>query len=151
MLNIVLIEPQIPPNTGTIGRLCAANDWHLHLVEPLGFSLDDKHLKRSGLDYWPFVKYSLIKNLKTLEAMIVNETYWVFSTKGKEPYTSINYQKNDWLIFGNEPKGFPDGFLDKHSKALHTIPMKNPNIRSLNLANAVSIVSYEATRQLGFE
>ena len=148
LLNIVLIEPQIPQNTGSIARMCAANHWQLTLVKPLGFSLEDKYLKRSGLDYWPFVKLEILEDLATLEALLPQQQYHIFSTKGSQNYTTRSYQAGDWLLFGSEPSGFPPGFLDRHPKQLATIPMLNPDVRSLNLATATGIVGYEAWRQI---
>lgn len=148
IVNIVLIEPQIPQNTGSIARMCAANHWQLTLVKPLGFSLEDKYLKRSGLDYWPFVKLEILENLAALEALLPQQRYHILSTKGSQNYTSRSYQPGDWLLFGSEPSGFPPGFLDRHPQQLATIPMQSPDVRSLNLATATGIVAYEALRQI---
>ena len=147
-LTIVLIEPKIPQNTGSIARLCASNFWKLILVKPLGFSLEDKYLKRSGLDYWPFVEMQTLDSVEKLKEYMKPFRKHILSTKGTLNYTKRQYQKQDLLIFGNEPKGFPDGFLKEYTDDLATIPMASEHVRSLNLAMAVGIVAYEATRQI---
>lgn len=147
-LTIILIEPKIPQNTGSIARLCASNFWKLVLVKPLGFSLEDKYLKRSGLDYWPFVDMQILESVAELKVYLKPFKKHILSTKGTLDYTQRHYHKGDVLIFGNEPKGFPDGFLQDFSKDLATIPMASENVRSLNLAMAVGIVAYEAKRQI---
>lgn len=147
--NIVLVEPEIPPNTGTIARLCGATDTVLHLVKPLGFSTDDKHLKRAGLDYWKYVKIVYWENIDTfLNAQDENKLYF-FTKKIGQPYTRIEFKSGDFLIFGRETKGLPEDLIKLYIDRCYTIPMSNPKIRSLNLANAASIVLYEALRQQG--
>lgn len=145
--NVVLVEPEIPPNTGSIARLCGATDCILHLVHPLGFSTDDKHLKRAGLDYWQQVRIIHWQNLDTfLEAQDERKLYF-FTTKSSRSYTSATYRPGDFLIFGKETKGLPPELLQLYQERSYTLPMRNPNIRSLNLAMTVGIVVYEAIRQ----
>jgi tRNA (cytidine/uridine-2'-O-)-methyltransferase len=145
--NIVLVEPEIPPNTGSIARLCGATDTVLHLVHPLGFSTDDKHLKRAGLDYWQYVKIVYWKSLDAfLQAQDERRLYF-FSTKVDAPYYTAGFQPGDFLIFGKETKGLPADILDLYRDRCYTLPMQNPHIRSLNLAMTAGIVLYEAIRQ----
>lgn len=145
--NIVLVEPEIPPNTGTIARLCGATDTVLHLVKPLGFSTDDKHLKRAGLDYWKYIKIVYWENFDIfLTAQDENKLYF-FTKKTEIPYTSAPFKPGDFLIFGKETKGLPEDVIRLYKDRCYTIPMCNRKIRSLNLANAVGIVLYEALRQ----
>jgi len=145
--NIVLVEPEIPPNTGTIARLCGATDTVLHLVKPLGFSTDDRHLKRAGLDYWKYVKIKYWENLDVfLTAQDENKLYF-FTKKTGSPYTMAKFKAGDYLIFGKETKGLPEEVIRLYKDRCYTIPMSNRNIRSLNLANAAGIVLYEALRQ----
>ncbi|MDX1775518.1 MAG: tRNA (uridine(34)/cytosine(34)/5-carboxymethylaminomethyluridine(34)-2'-O)-methyltransferase TrmL [Desulfobulbales bacterium] len=145
--NIVLVEPEIPPNTGTIARLCGATDTVLHLVEPLGFSIDDKHLKRAGLDYWKYVKIVYWENFEAFLAAQDERKIYFFTKKTEKPYTSADFVPGDFLIFGKETKGLPEELLKLYMDRCYTIPMCNSNIRSLNLANAACIVLYEALRQ----
>lgn len=150
-LAVALIEPEIPPNTGNIARFCAATYCHLDLVEPLGFSLDEKHLKRAGMDYWKHVCYRLwpdrdsyFDHLKTSE-----RRFYLFTTKAERSYTEAFYRKGDTLIFGRESKGLPESILGRHPERSLTIPMANPSARSLNLSTAAAIVTFEALRQIG--
>ena len=145
--NIVLIEPEIPPNTGTIARLCGATDSVLHLVEPLGFSTDDKHLKRAGLDYWKYVKILYWENIDAFLTAQDEKKLYFFTKKTGDPYTAANYEPGDFLIFGKETKGLPEEVIKLYIDRCYTIPMSNRKIRSLNLANAAGIVLYEALRQ----
>lgn len=145
--NIVLIEPEIPPNTGTIARLCGATDSVLHLVRPLGFSTDDKHLKRAGLDYWKHVKIVYWDNLEAFLAEQADDRLFFLSKKVDRPYTSAEFRPGDFLVFGRETKGLPEEILTYYQDRCYTIPMTNPNIRSLNLAVSTGIVLYEALRQ----
>lgn len=147
-LHIVLVEPEIPPNTGSIARLCGATDTILDLVHPLGFSTDDKHLKRAGLDYWPQVQINHWSSLQTYLAQQDEGSLYFLTTKSKKSYTEVQFKPGDRLIFGKETKGLPEDLLALYSDRCLTIPMKNPNIRSLNLAMAAGIVLYEALRQL---
>jgi len=149
-LKIVLYEPLIPQNTGNIGRLTAANYLELHLIEPLGFEISDKNLKRAGLDYWKEVNLTIHSSWKKfLESGLVNEGELKFlTTKAVKSIYETPFKKNDILVFGNESHGLPDKIHQEYPNQRIKIPMANPNIRSLNLANAVSIVSFEALRQI---
>ncbi|MDR1144566.1 MAG: tRNA (cytidine(34)-2'-O)-methyltransferase [Verrucomicrobiales bacterium] len=150
MLNIVLVEPEIPPNTGNIARLCAATNSRLHLIEPLGFTLDEKQLKRAGMDYWNLVNWRTWPDWATFAAYLTvsGARQWLFTTKTDRPYTDADFQDNDYLIFGRETKGLPENLLTTSAPRCLTIPMANPAARSLNLATSVAIVLYEAIRQL---
>jgi tRNA (cytidine/uridine-2'-O-)-methyltransferase len=151
-LHIVLIEPEIPPNTGSTARLCAATGAHLHLVGKLGFSLDDRYLKRAGLDYWPAVK---LKQHASLDALMKDEgaapeRFFYYSTKTEKAYTEAAYQPGDYLVFGKETKGLPEELIQRENAfgRVYTIPMMQDAVRSLNLATSVGIVLYEALRQV---
>ena len=147
MLHIVLIEPEIPPNTGNIGRLCLATGATLHLVKPLGFSLDDKTLKRAGLDYWHEVSVVLWDSFADLQAAQPAEARFHFlTTKATRAYWDAEFREGDFLVFGRETKGLPEPLLAANAAHTLTIPMR-PATRSLNLATAVGIVLYEAVRQ----
>ena len=145
MFNVVLVEPEIPPNTGNVGRLCLATQSTLHLVKPLGFSLDDRQLKRAGLDYWDDVDLKIWDSLDALFAKRGEERFFFVTTKAKRAYWSVKFEPGDFLIFGRETKGLPEELLAEHEKDCITIPMQGT--RSLNLATAVGIVLYEAIRQ----
>ncbi len=146
MFNVVLVEPEIPPNTGNIGRLCLATRSTLHLVRPLGFSIDDRTLKRAGLDYWPEVDLRLWDSLGALEAVQdAAARYFYLTTKSSRPYHAVAFRPGDFLVFGRETKGLPEALLHAHPDRLLTIPMHGT--RSLNLATAVGIVLFEAVRQ----
>ena len=147
-LHIVLVEPEIPPNTGSISRLCGATDTILDLVHPLGFRIDDKHLKRAGLDYWPQVKINHWESLEIFLRRHDEERLFFMTTKTTRSYTEARFQPGDLLIFGKETKGLPEDILRLYSDRCYTIPMSNPNIRSLNLAMTAGIVLYEALRQI---
>src|SRR5450432_173440 len=139
MFNVVLVEPEIPPNTGNIGRLCLATGATLHLVKPLGFSIDDRTLKRAGLDYWAEVHLRLWDSLGELQdAQNPATRYFYLSTKSDRPYHSIEFRPGDFLVFGRETKGLPESLLKANPERLLTIPMHGT--RSLNLATAVAIV-----------
>jgi len=147
-LHIVLVEPEIPPNTGSIARLCGATDSVLDLVHPLGFSTDDKHLKRAGLDYWPYVRIRHWQNFDDfLQAQDERQLFFL-TTKVNRPYYRADFNPGDRLIFGRETKGLPEEILALYSERCYTIPMNNPHIRSLNLAMSAGIVLYEALRQI---
>lgn len=150
-LNIVLVEPEIPPNTGTIARLCAATGTRLHLVGKLGFRLTDAQLRRAGLDYWDAVDLSRHDTLDTVQTVLPDRRAFYFSTRGSRPYTSVRYRPGDLLVFGNESHGLPDELLDRHEPDVLGIPMRIDRVRSLNLATAVAIVLYEALRQINTE
>ena len=146
MLNVVLIEPEIPPNTGNIGRLCLATDSVLHLVKPLGFSIDDRQLQRAGLDYWHEVRVQLWDSFAELQSNQKSSArYFFLTTKARTPYYAIAFQAGDFLVFGRETKGLPETLLATHADSAITIPMVGT--RSLNLATAVAIVLFEAVRQ----
>lgn len=147
-LNLVLVEPEIPQNTGNIARLCAATGTALHLIEPLGFQLTDKHMKRAGLDYWDAVDVRRFPNLGTFQDHFSNHRKIWFSTNGSKNYTEADYRPGDCLIFGSEGKGLPLELLEANKKDVYNIPIRLEAVRSLNLANAASIVLYEALRQI---
>lgn len=150
MFNVILVEPQIPQNTGNIARLCAAAEMDLCLVGKLGFFLDDRYLKRAGLDYWEFARITYEPDQdKFLTNLDVNRSYFL-TTKAKRPYTEINPQAGDTFLFGSETAGLPNWLLQAHPTSCYTIPMKNPNIRSLNLATSVGIVMYQMLAHIGF-
>jgi tRNA (cytidine/uridine-2'-O-)-methyltransferase len=148
MLHVVLIEPEIPPNTGNIGRLCLATGSHLHLVKPLGFSIDDKALRRAGLDYWADVKMTVWNSNSELQAAHASARFWYLTTKSTRPYWDVTFQDGDFLVFGRETKGLPEPLLAANPEHTLTIPMLDDSTRSLNLATATGIVLYEAVRQL---
>ena len=151
LFNIVLVAPEIPANTGNISRSCAVTGCNLHLVKPLGFSIDDKYLKRAGLDYWDMLNITVHENLDTFFNTCTGGTFYLATTKGGGYYTEKQYKKGDYLIFGSETKGLPQEILRKNYENCIRIPMlKNEKARSLNLANSVSIVLYEALRQNSF-
>lgn len=145
--HIVLVEPEIPPNTGSIARLCGAADVVLDLVHPLGFSTDDKHLKRAGLDYWPYVKITHWQDFDEFLAAQDERRLFFMTTKVERPYYTAAFTPGDCLIFGRETRGLPEEILALYSDRCYTIPMMNPHIRSLNLAMSAGIVLYEALRQ----
>jgi tRNA (cytidine/uridine-2'-O-)-methyltransferase len=149
---IVLVEPEIPPNTGNIARLCAATRSHLHLIEPLGFRIDEHAVRRAGLDYWHLVQLSTHDSYATLRAQILEKDeqarLWLFSGKAQTSYLDVAFRPGDALVFGKESRGLPDALLDAYPNDLVGIPTLGP-VRSLNLANAVSIALYEALRQVG--
>jgi tRNA (cytidine/uridine-2'-O-)-methyltransferase len=148
-LHIVLVAPEIPPNTGTTARLCAATDTALHLVGPLGFSLDDRYLRRAGLDYWPHVGLQTYRNWEHFLAAHAGARLRLFSAHATRSYTSVRYQPGDYLVFGGETRGLPAELLERYAQKTFRIPMSSRHVRSLNLANAAAIVLYEALRQLG--
>jgi tRNA (cytidine/uridine-2'-O-)-methyltransferase len=145
MFNVVLVEPEIPPNTGNVGRLCLATGSTLHLVGPLGFSLDDRQLKRAGLDYWEEVDVREWSSLDELQRAIESARFFYLTTKAKQPYFEVRFRPKDFLVFGRETKGLPERVLNENRESCITIPMHGT--RSLNLATAVAIVLFEAVRQ----
>ncbi|HKL20661.1 MAG TPA: tRNA (cytidine(34)-2'-O)-methyltransferase [Tichowtungia sp.] len=147
-LHIVLVEPDIPQNTGNIARLCAATGTVLNLVEPLGFQLTDKHMKRAGLDYWNAVDVRKFPNIGNFNDKFSEHRKIYFSTSGTKNYTEAGYQPGDCLIFGSESKGLPLELLEENREDVYNIPIQLEAVRSLNLANAASIVLYEALRQI---
>ena len=147
MFNVVLVEPEIPPNTGNIGRLCLATGSTLHLIKPLGFSIDDRELKRAGLDYWKEVEVRLWDSFRDLrQAAASGARFFFLTTKSDRAYYDVAFQPGDFLVFGRETKGLPETLLAAHAEELLTIPMRGT--RSLNLATAVGIVLFEAMRQV---
>jgi tRNA (cytidine/uridine-2'-O-)-methyltransferase len=146
-LHVALIEPEIPPNTGNIARLCAATYTPLHLVGKLGFRIDDKAVQRAGLDYWDEVEILRHLNIEALYEALPDCRFLYLSTKGEHLYSDFKFQPNDCLVFGRETRGLPEDLLRTNWERCLTIPMPNKNIRSLNLATSVGIVLYEALRQ----
>jgi tRNA (cytidine/uridine-2'-O-)-methyltransferase len=149
MIRVALIEPEIPPNTGNIARLCAANRIPLHIVGVAGFRLDDKAVRRAGLDYWPEVILQRHSTLDNLHESLPEARFLYLSTKADKNYADWEFDADDCLVFGRETRGLPEELLRKNWERCLTIPMLNPNVRSLNLATAVGIVLYEALRQTG--
>ena len=152
-LHIVFVEPQIPPNTGNIARTCAATDTVLHLVEPLGFSIDEKSVKRAGLDYWPFVKLEVHASLDAFMEKYGQGDHRLFlaTTKGGHVYSDVQYQDGDMFLFGKETAGLPADFIEAHKETAIRIPMSaDTRLRSLNLSNCANIILFEALRQLEF-
>ena len=151
MINIVLVNPEIPPNTGNIIRLCANTGYYLHLIKPIGFDLNDKQLKRAGLDYHDIAKVKIHDNLNEFIKTINPKRILATTSKVSKSYTTIKFNKNDAILFGSESNGLSECIINKIQKEnVFTIPMK-PNNRSLNLSNAVSIIVYESWRQHNFE
>jgi len=150
-LNIVLFEPEIPQNTGNIARTCAATGSNLHLIKPLGFSVQDKYLKRAGLDYWNLVNITYYENFEDFIVQVKNKDIFISTTKESRFYTDVKYKDGCYIIFGKETAGLPDRIHQEFINNRIKIPMiDNVHARSLNLANSVNIVMYEALRQLGF-
>lgn len=146
--NIALIEPEIPPNTGNIARLCAATGTALHLVGQTGFRLNNPAMRRAGLDYWASVDLHQHAAWEKFMPEIANKQFHLFSTSGRKTYTSVSYRPGDYLIFGNESRGLPDDLLALYPDLVLGIPIQTDHVRSLNLATAVAIVLYEALRQI---
>ena len=150
-MNVVLVEPEIPPNTGNVARLCAATRSTLHLIEPFGFKLDDTQLKRAGMDYWQHVKWQRWKNWTDFVAHVGPEArLWFIESSGARHYGEVQYGPNDFLVFGRETAGLPKALLEQNRDHWLRIPMFNAEARSLNLANCVALVLYEALRQQAF-
>ncbi|CAN5636114.1 tRNA (cytidine(34)-2'-O)-methyltransferase [soil metagenome] len=148
MLHIALFEPEIPPNTWNIARLCAATESTLHVVGVTGFRMDDRTLRRSGLDYWDHVNFFRHIDMGELYDALPSSRFFYLTTKTERPYTAAKYQDNDCLVFGPETRGLPAELLSLNADHCLTIPMQNKNVRSLNLATSVGIVLYEAIRQV---
>ena len=148
MLNVALVEPEIPQNTGNIARLCAATMTPLHIVGVTGFRLDDRAVRRAGLDYWDEVALHRHRDLEALHDFLPQSRFLYFSTKATQPYHRYVFNQEDCLVFGAETRGLPEDLLRDNADRSLTIPMLNPKVRSLNLANAVAIVLYEALRQI---
>ena len=149
MLNIVLVEPEIPQNCGNIARTCAATGCVLHLIRPLGFDISEKAVRRAGLDYWSQVTVRDYENLEDFFSRNRVEEMWCLSTKAPRSYAEVRFSDGCYLFFGKETKGLPEAFLDAHRDSCIRLPMRS-DIRSLNLSNAVAITVYEALRQLSF-
>lgn len=149
-IRICLVEPEIPPNTGNIARLCAATFTDLHIVGATGFRLDEKAVKRAGLDYWDEVNIFRHLDLDDLYKSLPDSRFLYFTTKAERIYTDWKYQPNDCLVFGRETRGLPEDLLKANWERCLTLPMPNENVRSLNLATSVGIVLYESLRQIGF-
>lgn len=150
MLNIVLVEPEIPQNTGNISRTCACTDSVLHLVGPLGFEITDKHLKRAGLDYWHFLDIRYYDSLDEFWEKNPTGSFYYLTTKAQHRYSDVSFPQDAYLMFGKETKGLPESMLIEHPERCIRIPMRE-GARSLNLSNSVAIVVYEALRQNDFE
>ena len=148
-LNIVLLEPEIPSNTGNIGRTCVATGTRLHLIEPLGFRLNEKAIQRAGMDYWKDLDVTTYLNYEDFLAKNPGAKIYMATTKARKLYTEVRYEEDCFIMFGKESAGIPEEILVKHPDTAVRIPM-NEDIRSLNLANSVAIVLYEALRQQGF-
>lgn len=149
-LNIVLVEPEIPQNTGNIARSCVLTRSTLHLIKPLGFSVDDRHLKRAGLDYWQYLDIRYYDSIKELYEKYEGARFFYSTTKAKNSYTDMKYSKGDFLVFGKETAGLPREIIEANMDRCIRIPMVEESTRSLNLANSVNIIMFEALRQMGF-
>lgn len=150
-LHVVFVEPEIPPNTGNIARSCAITNSVLHLVKPLGFDIDEKSVRRAGLDYWPYVKMEVHDSLEQFMQEYEGRRMWLSTTKGGKYYTDVDFKDEDMILFGRETAGLPRPFIAEHEDQAIRIPMsENTRTRSLNLANSANIILFEALRQLGF-
>ena len=149
-LNVVLVEPEIPVNTGSIGRTCLATGASLHLIEPLGFEINDSQLKRAGLDYWSHLEVKIYKSLNIfMKSLATKAPKSFYSKKAKTLYYNRSFKKGEYLFFGQETKGLPKALVESHCEQTYRIPIYDNRVRSLNQANTVGIVLYEAIRQLG--
>lgn len=150
--NVVLVHPEIPQNTGNIGRLCVNTDTCLHLVKPLGFKLNDKYMRRAGLDYWEHLELQVYGSTDEFFNLSANGNHYFFSTKGKKLFWDCPFEEESFLIFGNETSGFPPDVYSRYNEQLYTIPMPGKFARSLNLSSAVAIVLFEGIRRrYGFQ
>ena len=150
-MNIVLVEPEIPPNTGNVARLCAATHSTLHLIEPFGFKLDDAALKRAGMDYWQHVTWHRWANWASFaEKILPGARLWFIESNGPQRYDQVKFGPDDYLVFGRETAGLPKSLLETNHEGWLRIPMFNDQARSLNLSNCVALVLFEALRQQGF-
>ncbi len=150
-MNVVLLEPEIPPNTGNVARLCAATKSTLHLIEPFGFKLDDAQLKRAGMDYWQQVAWHRWKNWTAFAGKLSPDArLWFIESNGAKNYSEVKFEADDYLVFGRETAGLPKQLLEQHRESWLRIPMFNAESRSLNLSNCVALVLFEALRQQGF-
>ena len=148
-MHVVLVAPEIPQNTGSIGRLCVATGTTLHLIDPLGFTIDDRHLRRAGLDYWPHVRCARHASWEAFLAARPAGRLLCFSARASRSYTTVRFREDDLLVFGSESRGLPAAIRAAHAEATFGIPLASEHVRSLNLATAVAIVLYEALRQQG--
>jgi tRNA (cytidine/uridine-2'-O-)-methyltransferase len=150
-MHIVLVEPEIPPNTGNVARLCAATKTTLHLIEPFGFKLDDKQLKRAGMDYWEQLTWHRWANWGEFQAKLSPDArLWLVESNGPRHYAEVQYQPDDYIVFGRETAGLPKSLMEAHREHWLRIPMFNAQSRSLNLSNCAALVLFEALRQQGF-
>ncbi|MCQ2452097.1 MAG: tRNA (uridine(34)/cytosine(34)/5-carboxymethylaminomethyluridine(34)-2'-O)-methyltransferase TrmL [Oscillospiraceae bacterium] len=149
MINLVLVEPEIPANTGNIARTCAATRSRLHLVKPLGFDISDKAVKRAGLDYWPMVDITVYESLDEFMKIHNQDDLWLATTKAPQTYTEARFQDNCYILFGKETAGLPQWLREQYPERCIRLPMR-PDARSLNLSNSAAILCYEALRQIGF-
>lgn len=147
MLQVALIYPEIPPNTGNIARTCAATNTHLHLVEPLGFEISDRQLKRAGIDYWEYVNVTVHPHIESLREASKGGRWICFSARGSKSFREFQYQDGDWLLFGSESSGLPEEIIANNPTV--QIPMQHPKVRSLNLSVSAALGLFEARRQLG--
>ena len=146
-MHVVLVAPEIPQNTGSIGRLCVATGAMLHLVDPLGFVIDDRHLRRAGLDYWPHLAWRRYPSWAAFQGDGPRGRRLLFAARSPAPYTAVAYRSDDVLVFGGESRGLPEDIRAAHEGHVFGIPIRSPHVRSLNLATAVAVVLYEALRQ----
>lgn len=149
-LGVALVEPEIPPNTGNIARLCAATGCALHLIEPLGFRINDRELKRAGLDYWEHVAITIHSDLETFLKSTASQSRWYFSTRGRMLYTEAAFARGDILVFGKETGGLPKELIEAQPQRSLRIPMRSDSVRSLNLSTAAGIATYAALQTIGF-
>jgi tRNA (cytidine/uridine-2'-O-)-methyltransferase len=149
-LNIVLFQPEIPQNTGNIARTCVLTNSKLHLIKPLGFSLDEKHLRRAGLDYWQYLDLAIYDSYEELREKYKDSTFYFSTTHGKHFYHEVNFKDGDFIVFGKESAGLPDTIKESDPERCIRVPMINTSTRSLNLSNTVCVVAYEALRQMNF-
>lgn len=149
-LNIVLFQPEIPQNTGNIARTCVLTDSSLHLIKPLGFSLDEKQLKRAGLDYWPYLDLHIYESYEELREKYKDSNFYFSSTHGSMYYNEVKFKQGDFIVLGRESKGLPDYIREKNEENCIRVPMIKTSTRSLNLSNTAAVVAYEALRQLDY-
>lgn len=149
-LNIVLFQPEIPQNTGNIARTCVLTNCKLHLIKPLGFSLDEKHLKRAGLDYWKYLDLEIHESYDALREKYTDGNFYFSTTHGGNFYHEAKFKDGDFIVFGRESSGLPDSIRESNPKGCIRVPMINSTTRSLNLSNTVAIIVYEALRQMDF-
>ncbi len=149
-LNIVLFQPEIPQNTGNIARTCVLTNSTLHLIKPLGFSLEEKHLIRAGLDYWPYLDLKIHESYEEFRKCYPEAKLYLSTTHGAKYYDEVSYNEGDFIVFGRESSGLPQYIKEENSETCIRVPMIQSSTRSLNLSNTVAIVAYEALRQIGY-